>query len=267
MITNIAHRGARSLAPENTLLAAQKAFDIGADLWETDVAVTADGHLVLMHDTQLLRTTNVQHCFPRRMQQGVHQFTLAEIRRLDAGSWFLDRDPFGQIAAQALTADQQDACRGEKVPTVEEALVLTKQHQWRVNLELKPLPAQMDGFPLVAQILGLLDHLEMAKDQVIISSFNHHWLREAAALRPSLPVQALIGGAGEGFLDWGQFEFDTYNANHQLIDARQIQRAHARGKQVNIFTVNCTTDMAHYGRLGIAGLFTDYPQRMKTLFA
>lgn len=62
----IAHRGARSLAPENTLAAARRAHDVGADMWETDVAVTADDHLVLMHDDAMTRTTDVAARFPDR---------------------------------------------------------------------------------------------------------------------------------------------------------------------------------------------------------
>ena len=60
----IAHRGARSLAPENTLAAARKALEVGADLWETDVSVTNDGELILFHDESLIRTTNVKKTVP-----------------------------------------------------------------------------------------------------------------------------------------------------------------------------------------------------------
>ena len=59
-ILAIAHAGARSLAPENTLAAARKALEVGADMWELDVAVTADGHLFLFHDDSLARTTNAR---------------------------------------------------------------------------------------------------------------------------------------------------------------------------------------------------------------
>ena len=64
MVTIIAHRGARSLAPENTLVAARKAHQLGADLWETDTAITADGQIVLMHDDAMMRTTDVAEKFP-----------------------------------------------------------------------------------------------------------------------------------------------------------------------------------------------------------
>ena len=265
MVTNIAHRGARSVAPENTLLAAKRAYEIGADLWETDVTVTSDYHLILMHDNLLLRTTNVSHCFASRKDQPVHQFSLEEIRKLDAGAWFLDQDPFGQIAANMVSSNQLNACKGEKVPTVEEALVFTRQCQWKINLELKILPRKMDGFPLVPRILELIDRVAIATDQVVISSFKHHWLREIRTLCPSIRTQALVGDTKERKINWGNFEFETYNVNHLLIDEIQIRSVQRKGKQINLFTVNDIVDMLHYQKLGVAGLFTDFPQRLSEL--
>ena len=92
---NIAHRGARSIAPENTLAAALKALQSGADLWELDVVMTADGEPVVIHDKDLSRTSNVESVFPSRRPWLVHEFSLEEIRRLDFGSWFKAMDPFG----------------------------------------------------------------------------------------------------------------------------------------------------------------------------
>ena len=134
MVLNIAHRGARSLAPENTLAAARKALEIGADLWETDVSVTTDGQLILMHDDTLDRTTDAPIRFPGRSPWTVSAFTLAEIRDLDAGSWFVETDPFDQIAAGAVTPGEQAAYRGERVPTLRRALeVLNNGHVHRTE--------------------------------------------------------------------------------------------------------------------------------------
>jgi len=72
----IAHRGASSIAPENTIAAARKAWEIGADLWETDVAVTKDEHLILHHDDSLERTTNVKQVFPDRSSFIFTRYTL-----------------------------------------------------------------------------------------------------------------------------------------------------------------------------------------------
>ena len=79
----IAHRGAGKLAPENTLAAARMARHAGADMWELDVAVSADGALFVMHDDSLQRTTNAAQRFPDRAPWTFSGFTLAELEQLD----------------------------------------------------------------------------------------------------------------------------------------------------------------------------------------
>jgi glycerophosphoryl diester phosphodiesterase len=265
MVTNIAHRGARSLAPENTLAAARKALEIGADLWETDVGVTADGELILHHDDSLARTTDARTRFPSRAPWMVGTFTLAEIRTLDAGSWFLDADPFGQIAAGAVAPAEQAAYRGERIPTLREALIFTRDAGWRVNLELKRLSTLLERFPIVEETLALVDELGIPPDRVILSSFNHDWLRQAQALRPDIEVQALIGYLPFAPLDWGDLSFATYNALSTLITEGKIREVTARGVAVNVFTVNEMADMRRFVAAGVTGLFTDFPQRLAKL--
>ena len=102
----VAHGGARSLAPENTLAAARKALEVGADMWELDVGVTADGELILFHDDSLARTTNARQVYPDRAPWTFTTFTLAELGALDFGTWFVETDPFGQIAVGAVTAQR-----------------------------------------------------------------------------------------------------------------------------------------------------------------
>ena len=105
---NIAHRGARSLAPENTLAAARKALEIGADLWELDVAMTSDGVPFIVHDDTLARTSNVKQLFPERQPFTNHLFSWDDVQKLDFGSWFVATDPFKQIAAGKVTQAEQD---------------------------------------------------------------------------------------------------------------------------------------------------------------
>lgn len=103
-VDDIAHRGASGYVPENTLAAVRPGVEQGADLVEIDVQRSADGALVVMHDTTLARTTDVEEVFPDRAPWDVGDFTLAELRLLDAGSWF------GHEFA------------GEPVPTLEQVL-------------------------------------------------------------------------------------------------------------------------------------------------
>ena len=117
--TNVAHRGASAYAPEHTLAAYRLAIEMGADYVEQDLAVTKDGVLICLHDASLERTTNVEELFPDRVSTQTiegktrkawlaNDFTLAEIKTLDAGSWF-----------NAKFA-------GEKVPTFDEAIALVR---------------------------------------------------------------------------------------------------------------------------------------------
>ncbi len=259
-ILTIAHRGARSLAPENTLAAARKGYDVGADLWETDVAVTADGELILFHDDSLARTTNAEQLYPDRAPWTFPTFTLGETRRLDAGSWFGREDPFGQIAAGAVSTAELVSYQGEPIPTVREALQLTKNLGWRLNLELKRQPPPQDAFPLVGAVLALIDEVDIAPEQVILSSFNHEWLHQAQRLRPEIEVQALVGYSFTDPIVWEPLAFSIYNARYTLVTPDDIQRITAQGIAINLFTVNDREDWARFIAAGVTGLITDFPQ-------
>jgi len=262
----IAHRGARSLAPENTLAAARTALEVGADLWETDVTVTKGGEIVLLHDKSLARTTDVQDLFPDRGPWHCCAFTLDEIRSLDAGSWFAKTDPFGRIAAGEVGQEALSVCRSEKVPTLQEVLCFTHDTSFPVNLELKRLPPALEGFPLVKRVLAMIDALAVDHGLVMISSFHHEWLREVQMRTPSIAVQALIGDSEADPPDWGgDLEFGTYNVRSTLMDEGQIRLVTQRGISLNLFTVNEAEDMLRFTRAGAAGLFTDFPQRAVAL--
>ena len=261
----IAHRGARSLAPENTIAAAQKAWEVGADLWETDIAVTRDEKLILFHDDSLERTTNVKTLFPASDSLIFTDYTLEQIRTLDAGSYYIENDPYKEIKKGFLTEAEVAGYEGEKVPTLEEALLFTKEKNWQVNLELKRLPEPFHNFPVAERVLALIQQIGIGHEQIIVSSFKHEWLRYIENMAPKIEIQALIGYSFIAPLDWGDFDFEIYNARSTLIDAKQIETAKAKGKKVNLFTVNDPKDMQRFLDQGVDGLITDFPQRLKTL--
>ena len=262
MVLNIAHRGARSLAPENTLQAARKALESGADMWETDLAVCADEALILFHDDALIRTTDARAVFPGRAPWNVTGFALTELQRLDCGSWFLDTDPFGQITDGRVSREEQTAYRGAKIPTLEDALHFTRESNWRINVEMKYLPTPMTAFPVVERVLALVDRLNLDSKHLVLSSFNHEWLKKIQVLRPDIEVQALIGYSKIKPLDWGQLEFKTYNARYTLIDHRIIGQLAEKGIAVNVWPVNKEKDIQRFIAAGAAGIITDFPQRL-----
>jgi glycerophosphoryl diester phosphodiesterase len=264
-VLNIAHRGARSLAPENTLAAARAALAAGADMWETDAGVTRDGVLILFHDTALLRTTNAGAVFPDRTPWTVSSFEYEELRRLDAGSWFLQTDPFDQVRDGAVPAEELATYRGARIPTLEEALVFTRDNQWRINIELKRLPAQLAHFPVVERVLALIDRLALAPDLFVLSSFEHRWLKQIRRLRPDIEVQAVVGLSRVRPIRWDHLEFDTYNARHSLVSETKVRELVRMGRRVNLWAVNEEDDMRRFIAAGATGIITDFPQRLSRI--
>lgn len=185
------HRGARSLAPENTLPAASRAHAEGADFWELDVAMTLDEDLVVLHDTTLERTTDARDVYPGRSPWAVHAFTLAELQRLDAGSWFLAEDPYRQIAAGALTQEECLAYEGVKIPTLRQALALTRNLGWKVNVEIKDLRHTPGHGRVVSRVLDLILDMDMV-DHVLVSSFHLDYLRELRARHAGIATAPLV---------------------------------------------------------------------------
>ncbi len=262
MVTIIAHRGARSLAPENTLVAARKAHAVGADLWETDVAVTADDRLVLMHDDAMMRTTDVADRFPGRVPAPFSTYTLAEIRSLDAGAWFERDDPFEQVAAGAVERRELATYIGEKVPTVREAFELTLELDWFLNLELKAQPRPKDGFDVVGAVLALADEVGIGPGHLLFSSARHEWLKALKQRRPEFEVQAILGLFPEDPIDFSDPFFDTFNPRMTRVSIEQIEEQLALGTRLNPFAVNDLETISRLIEMGITGLITDFPQRV-----
>jgi glycerophosphoryl diester phosphodiesterase len=267
----IAHRGGASLAPENTLAAARKALELGADMWELDVSVTADGELVLLHDDSLVRTTNVQAVFPHRAPWLITHFTLAEIKTLDAGSWFVETDPFGTIAGGIVTLAEQNAWRGQSIPTLREALIFTREQQWRVNIEIKELLPPLETFPVVEAVIELIEALAMV-DQVLLSSFFHPYMHQAKSLNPAIAAAALLD-VGKlmifpevlNFREDKSITFDAFHPHYTSFDAEKTQALRRAGVAVNSWTVNDPQEMERLIQAGVTGIITDFPQILKQI--
>lgn len=282
----IAHRGARSIAPENTIVAADIARLIGAELWETDVSVTRDGHLILFHDDHLLRTTDVLKKFPHYNSFQLDKFYLAQIQTLDTGAAFIENDPFGEIASGNISRDSLESFKGEKIPTLEDALNYTKKTRWSINLELKEQSGKLYGFPLPQAVADMIYKIGVDRELIIISSFNHKWLNQINNLLPGVTTQPLFGDTPDHKIDWREvfskiiysqahsknissnvvypfgYDFETYNINSTMITIEEIARLKSMGKKVNLFTVNDKHEMIQYINANVDGIFTDYPQIM-----
>uniref|UniRef100_G3PIV1 Glycerophosphodiester phosphodiesterase domain containing 4a n=1 Tax=Gasterosteus aculeatus aculeatus TaxID=481459 RepID=G3PIV1_GASAC len=120
--TLIGHRGAPMLAPENTVMSFERAVEAGGEGLETDVTISYDGVPFLMHDSTLRRTTNVADVFPNRTHVDASMFTWAELQLLNAGDWFLSRDPFGTVSS--LSEADCSMAQNQSVPSLAQFLEL-----------------------------------------------------------------------------------------------------------------------------------------------
>ncbi|MEU0238128.1 glycerophosphodiester phosphodiesterase family protein [Nocardiopsis sp. NPDC006198] len=240
----VSHRGAAGHAPENTLAALDAADELGAETVEIDIQRTADNHIVLLHDTTLARTTNVESVFPDRSPYLVGDFTLREIKRLDAGSWF----------APSFT--------GERIPTFDEALDRLERLDLNLFLEVKE-PALYPGIEraVAEELAGRRTWLEhnpaWEPRKLIVQSFDWDSVRRSKSLLPSVP-HALLGRVPEARI--GEFTWaHMINPNHTTIDAAYVQRVQDAGLEIMPYTINDRQRMDHVLGLGVDGFITDFP--------
>lgn len=264
----IAHRGARSIAPENTLLAAEKAYETGADMWELDVAMTYDGELVVIHDDTLQRTSNAAEVYPQMMPWNVRQFTLAELKKLDFGSWYIEKDPFGKIKDGSVSAADQQEMKGLQIPTLEEALQFTKDHHWRVNVEIKDLSRTPGDAVVVKDVLGLIEKLDMTRD-VILSSFKHEYLTQAKAINPQVVTAALVEvKVDDPIALVTSLNAKAFNPGIKVVgDLSKIRVLRDAGMDVYVWTVNDVPTMQQLIAAGVSGIFTDDPALLQKVLS
>jgi len=259
---SIAHAGASSLAPQNTLAAGRAALELGADVWGVDVRMTRDGVFVLMHDKTLDRTTDVEDRFPTRSPWRVEEFSLQEIRRLDAGSWFVDADPFGQIEAGCVCAAELEGYIGEPVTTLREALEFVAREGWLIDIEVKSgVDADLDE--LAHRLLDVIGKTDTA-DRIMVSSFDHEILRAVKRLNPAIPTGALTIFAPLDPVPYlNDLEADVYLPSAVGYPPGLLDDLSEAGIRVHVWTYNAEDQLGRLAQTpGIAGIYTDFPQRL-----
>lgn len=225
----MAHRGNSALAPENTLAAFASALESTAVSTELDVHLCADGHLIVMHDATVDRTTNGTGA--------IADMTLRQLKTLDAGSWF------------------GPEFEGEPVPTLAEVVALVG-NRVQLNVEIKS-SADLDSSGKVVQVLREGGVLE----QSMISSFGLGALLETRKLWPEGTL-ALITGKGEDLqvaIDHGLQWFNVYY--HEATPAL-VQQAHEAGLRVMIWTMDDPLLWEYYAQMGVDGICTNAPHLM-----
>ena len=241
----VAHRGASGIAPENTLVAVRAAIAAGADCVEIDVRRTADRALVLHHDATLTRTTNVCEVYPDRAPWRVSDFTLAELSRLEAGSWL------------------SPAYDGEPVPTLERVLDTLCGSRVNLLLELKE-PSEQPG--VVAELASEL-RLQASRPfapRVLVQSFDHQAMALFKAYEPGFDV-GLIGKPRRGRLRELATWAAAVNPNHNSVEAGYVEAVRATGMRCMVWTPNSVRALRRAVGLGVDAITTDHPAQLRAL--
>ncbi|MGZ5399646.1 MAG: glycerophosphodiester phosphodiesterase [Nocardioides sp.] len=238
-VLTIAHRGASAYAPENTLAALRTAIEMRCDLAEVDVQRTRDGVLVLVHDTDLRRTTG--------RRASVSDVTHAELSRLDAGSWF------------------SPVYAGEPVPTLEQAIDVLDGSGTGLLLEVKH-PARHPGIAtdIARALSGRRGYAESG--QCIVQSFDHGVMRDLARQRPDVPI-GLLGHPSVQRLPALATWATHVNPRHRRTTAAYVGAVHAAGLSCHAWTVDDEADLRRTLALGVDGVITNRPDVLQRVMS
>ncbi len=237
---NIAHRGASSAAPPNTLSAFEKALELGADGVELDIHLSADGLPVVIHDFTVDATTD--GCGK------VTDMTLAQLQELDAGSTF---DP---------------AFAGEPIPSLEQVFE-TVGDRLLLNVELKT--TRLRDYGLERAVIAAIERHGLSGDRVLISSFNPFALRRIKRIAPHLPTGLLYAPNLPLPLRRAWLAplcpHEARHPAHSMVNARYVAWARRQGYLINAWTVDDPNDMRRLISLGVDGIITNLPDLLRAI--
>ena len=232
----IGHRGAAAYAPENTLAGLRKAKALGCRWVEFDVRLTADNQPVLLHDDRLERTTNGRG--------GVSGLQFATVRRYDAGNWF------------------HSSFAGERVPTLEEALMLLAELGLGANVELKAVRGKGAATgAVVAELLARTWPTNPA--QLLISSFQRASLAAARDRAPHIARGILFRHIPKNWCNIAaQLGCVTIHADHQRLRPAVLSEIRRAGYPLLVYTVNDPERAKILFDFGVKSVFSDVPDRL-----
>ena len=237
-ILNIAHRGFSGYYPENTMLAFRKAIEAQCDGIETDVQLTKDGIAVLCHDETVDRTTDGKGF--------IKDYSYEELMKLDAG------------------INMGEEFRGCGIPTLDEFLEYVKDKDVLINLELKN---SIIIYPSLENIVIDKIYKYNLKDNCIISSFNHYSIVTCKQLDSDIKTGLLYDETlykPEKYIEY--VGADALHPNfHAIYSEDIIKGIKAKNIPINVYTVNDEKDMINMIKLGVDGIITNYPDKLKGL--
>ncbi|TDD80150.1 glycerophosphodiester phosphodiesterase [Actinomadura darangshiensis] len=246
-IVNVAHRGASAYAPENTLAAFRLAEAKQADMFELDVQETKDHQLVIMHDTTLDRTTDAEEVYPDRKPWKVGDFTLAEIEKLDAGSWFAKK------------------YEDERVPTLGRVLSAMRGKGLGLLLEIKSpelYPGVEERIAAALRRSPSWLRYDPGERRLVVQSFDWESVRRFHDVLPKVPT-GLLGTPKVADLPELAKYADQINPTYGDLTKAYVDKVHDARMDVLTWTLNDSADMEKAVGLGVDGIITNEPDVLR----
>jgi len=233
MFELIAHRGASKEAPENTLSAFRKACDLKVDTIELDVHLSSDGTPIVIHDSTLGRTST------GKVGTRIQHYTTKEIAELDAGAWF------------------HPEFKGEKIPTLAEALVFLKG-KTRLMIEVKKDHAQ------AKEVARAVCECVKGYENLVVGSFSVQILEELRNLAPELPLMGIFEDLNK-LPALREMKFKSYASWYKLLTPTLVNELHEEGATIWAFTVDDLRSASFLLSIGVDGIITNDPRLMLSL--
>ncbi len=253
----VAHRGARSVRAENTMSAFIEAIK-KSDYIELDVAFTKDAVAVIIHDNTLERTSNVKDFPEFKKPYKVIDYTYKQLQKLDFGEWFLKEDPFGTIKSGRVDIQELKALKIQRLLSLDKLLKFLKKYNFPVNIEIKDASKTPFDKIAVKNIVDIIEENVMV-NYVLISSFNHKYLRQVHKINPNIDIAALQEDEHPKDLvkRLKRLKVRSYHPAFHLTNTELIQNLTNEGIFVNIFTVNDKNEKQNLFDSGAKSIITD----------
>ncbi len=284
------HRGARGLVPENTLASFARALSIGVNTLELDVGVTRDGIVIVTHNPRLEpeTTRDSEGNWLTETGPAIHSLTLDQIKTFDVGG-IKPGTRYSERFPHQVGVDRA------RIPTLEEVMLLVKRsgnESVRLNIETKLKPMDADLFPEPKEFVEAV--LEVAYKQgfierITIQSFDWRTLQETQRQAPAVPTSYLtvqqdwydnLHSDEAGSSPWtAGYDIDTFDGSiphmikaaggrvwssyYREVSSDQVKLAHDLGLEVKVWTVNEVAQMEDLIIMGVDGIITDYPDRLR----
>lgn len=235
-IINIAHRGFSGRYPENTLLSFQKALEEKVDMIELDITFSKDGEIVIFHDVNMLRVSG--------LNKHIRDLTYEKINKFEIGSWF------------------KDEYFGLKIPKLTDLFKIIDDFTL-INIEIKHEASSFINRNSEKKLLSIIKEYNM-ENRVVLSSFNPMIVNRIRKMEPQISTAYLITQNMTPLLIYllGKINAKFIHIDFKYLNEKNIKKMNKVGLKINTYTLNSYNEYNKAIKLGVNGIFTDYPNKL-----